>query len=72
MKKIEGLIAAVFTPFHEDGSLNLEMIPLLVEKLIADGATGIFACGSNGEGPNMTSTERMKVAEAFVKAAKGR
>lgn len=72
MKKIEGLIAAVFTPFYEDGSLNLDMIPLLVEKLIADGATGIFACGSNGEGPNMTSAERMKVAEAFVKAAKGR
>ena len=72
MQKIEGLIAAAFTPFHEDGSLNLELIPSLVDKLVNDGLKGIFVCGSNGEGPNMTTDERMKVAEAFVKAARGR
>lgn len=69
MNKIEGLIAAAFTPFHEDGSLNLKLVPALVDKLYADGVKGIFVCGSNGEGPNMTTEERMKVAEAFVKAA---
>ncbi len=69
MKKIEGLIAAVFTPFHEDGTVNLDMIPALVDKLVEDGLKGIFVCGSNGEGPNMTSKERMQVAEAFVRAA---
>jgi N-acetylneuraminate lyase len=69
MNKIEGLIAAVFTPFHEDGSLNLDLIPSLVDKLHKDGVKGIFICGSNGEGPNMTTTERMKVAEAFIKAS---
>jgi N-acetylneuraminate lyase len=72
MNKIEGLIAAVFTPFHEDGRLNLGLIPPLVDKLVNDGVTGIFACGSNGEGPNMTTEERMKVAEAFVAASRGR
>jgi N-acetylneuraminate lyase len=72
MNKIEGLIAAAFTPFHEDGSLNLELVPALVDKLYADGLKGIFVCGSNGEGPNMTTDERMKVAEAFVKAANRR
>lgn len=72
MKKIEGLIAAAFTPFHKDGSLNTEMIMPLVDKLVNDGVKGIFVCGSNGEGPNMTSDERMKVVEEFVKAAKKR
>jgi len=72
MKKIEGLIAAVFTPFHEDGSVNREMIGLLVDKLAADGVTGIFICGSNGEGPNMTTKERMDVAEEFVRAVRKR
>ena len=72
IKKIEGLIAAVFTPFHEDGSLNLAMVPALVDKLHGDGVKGIFVCGSNGEGPNMTTGERMKVTEAFVKAANRR
>lgn len=72
MKKIEGLIAAAFTPFYEDGSLNTGLIPTLVDKLVNDGVKGIFVCGSNGEGPNMTTEERMKVAEEFVKAAKRR
>lgn len=72
MKKIEGLIAAAFTPFREDGTLNMEMIPVIVEKLVHDKLTGVFVCGSNGEGPNMTTEERMQVSEAFVKAAYGR
>ena len=72
MKKIEGLIAAAFTPFYEDGSLNLSLIPALVDKLVNDGVKGIFVCGSNGEGPNMTTEERMKVAEEFVKTANER
>jgi N-acetylneuraminate lyase len=69
MNKIEGLVAASFTPFHPDGSINKEMIPEIVDKLVADGLKGIFVCGSTGEGPNMTTTERMIVAEEFVKAA---
>jgi N-acetylneuraminate lyase len=72
MRKIKGLIAAVFTPFHEDGSLNTDLIPSLVDKLVNDGLKGIFICGSNGEGPNMTTEERMKVAEEFVKVANRR
>ncbi|WP_336514204.1 dihydrodipicolinate synthase family protein [Pollutibacter soli] len=69
MKKLDGLIAACFTPFFEDGSINYGMIPELVDKLYNDGVTGVFVCGSNGEGPNMTTEERMRVSEAFVKAS---
>ena len=72
MIKIEGLIAATFASFREDGSLNLEAIPVIVDKMIADGLTGVFICGTNGEGPNLTIEERMAVAEAYVKAARKR
>lgn len=72
MNKIEGLIAAAFTPFRKDGSINTDLISPLVDKLVQDGVRGIFVCGSNGEGPNMTLEERKLVAETFVKAAKGR
>jgi N-acetylneuraminate lyase len=70
--KIEGLIAATFSAFHEDGSLNLSLIPGLVDKLVDDGVTGLFLCGTNGEGPNLTIEERMAVAEAYVKAVNKR
>lgn len=72
MEKVKGLIAAAFTPMLEDGSVNHTLIQPLVDKLVADGLTGIFVCGSNGEGPNMTTAERMAVAESFVKAARKR
>ncbi len=72
MMKVEGLIAATFGAFHEDGSLNLSLIPGLVEKLIGDGVTGVFICGTNGEGPNLTIEERMAIAEAYVRAVNKR
>lgn len=72
MLKIEGLVAATFGAFNEDGSLNLSLIPTLVEKMVQDGLTGVFICGTNGEGPNLTIEERMAVAEAYVKAANKR
>lgn len=69
MDKIKGLVAAVFAAYHEDGAINTAIIPKLVEKMIADGLTGVFICGTNGEGPNLTIEERMAVAEAYVLAA---
>ena len=68
----QGLIAAVFTPLHSDGSLRLAQVPTLVDHLVAQGVTGIFVCGSTGEGPLLSSAERRRVAEAYVTAAKGR
>ncbi len=70
--KINGLIAATFGCFNEDGCLNLSLIPAIVEKMIDDGLTGVFICGTNGEGPNLTIEERMLVAEAYVQAANKR
>src|SRR3546814_4308865 len=72
MIKINGLIAATFATYHEDGSLGLEGISPLVDKLVNDGLKGIFICGTNGEGPNLTMEERMEVAERYVALAKGK
>ncbi|MEQ7800882.1 dihydrodipicolinate synthase family protein [Pedobacter sp. ASV1-7] len=69
MDKIKGLVAAVFAAYHADGTINTAIIPELVEKMIADGLSGVFICGTNGEGPNMTIEERMVIADAYVKAA---
>lgn len=72
MNHFKGLMAAPFTPFDAKGKLNPGVIPSYVDKLIADGLKGIFVCGSNGEGPNMTTEERMTVAESFKKAVGSR
>jgi N-acetylneuraminate lyase len=45
------------------------MIDKLVERLIADGLEGLFVTGSTGQGPLLTESERMSVAERTLKAA---
>ncbi|MBB2144920.1 N-acetylneuraminate lyase [Pedobacter sp. LMG 31464] len=72
MNKITGLIAATFAAYNEDGSINLALIPTIVDKMVNDGLAGVFICGTNGEGPNLTIEERMLIAEAYVKAANKR
>jgi len=67
--KLRGLIAATYTPLHEDGSLNLDLIPMLTEHLLHSGVAGLYVCGSTGEGVSLTSRERQQVAAAYVQAA---
>jgi len=69
---ISGIVPAVFTPMQPDGSLNLALIPELVEFLIQDGVSALYVCGSTGEGPSLTAEERMSVAEAYMQAVGGR
>lgn len=65
-------MAATFAVTHKDGSINLDGIPSIVDKLVGDGLKGLFICGTNGEGPNLTIEERMAVAEAYMASVKGR
>lgn len=69
---ITGLIAATYTPMHADGAVDTDSIPANVERLIADGVSGFYVCGSTGEGMSLTTDERKTVAEAHVQAAAGR
>jgi len=65
-KRLEGLIAAPFTPLHDDGSLNLGLIPRYRAMLRHNGVRGAFICGSTGEGASLTLSEKMAVAEAWA------
>lgn len=65
-KHLKGLIAAAFTPFDTNGSLNLNNISNYVKRLKEDGVSGVFICGSSGEGLLLTTEERKAVLEAWV------
>jgi len=66
------LIAATYTPFREDGSVNLDLIPAMIDYMIESGVSGFYVCGSTGEGESMSVEERKQVAQASVSATKGR
>ena len=69
MEKIIGLIDAPFTPFDENGEINLAPIPRYEDMLQRNGLKGVFINGSSGEGYMLTEEESMKLAEAWVAAA---
>jgi len=48
--RLTGLIAAPHTPFAPDGSVALDQIDLQAEVLVAQGVSGVFVCGTTGEG----------------------
>lgn len=66
-----GLIAAPFTAFRPDGELDLEKIPDQAALLREGGVAGAFVCGTTGEGTSLSTAERKRVAERWLKSAGG-
>lgn len=71
-KPIKGVICPTVTPLKANGDINPDMIPPLVEFLIAKGLKGIYPLGTTGEGPLFSMEERKTIAEASVEAVAGR
>ena len=69
--RFEGLIAAPFTPMHDNGSLNLDLIPRYYEMLKRNGVKAAFICGSTGEGVSLSMSEKKDVASAWASCTKG-
>jgi len=70
--RLKGLIAATYTPMDDQGQLWLDGVPAMVDRLIGEGVSGLYVCGSTGEGMSLTGDERKHVAQAFVNATAGR
>jgi N-acetylneuraminate lyase len=67
--RFRGLVAAPFTPFHPDHSINLDVIPVYARLLRDNGVSAAFVCGTTGEGLSLTQQERLRVAEAWMEVA---
>jgi N-acetylneuraminate lyase len=65
IKKIEGLIAATFTPYTRTGELNLDLIPEYYNLLKKNKVAGAFICGTSGEGAALTFDEKASVIKAW-------
>ncbi|WP_369350366.1 4-hydroxy-tetrahydrodipicolinate synthase [Streptococcus hillyeri] len=66
------IITAMITPFHEDGSINFEALPDLVEHLLAHHTEGILLAGTTAESPTLTHKEELELFAAVQKIVKGR
>jgi 4-hydroxy-tetrahydrodipicolinate synthase len=56
-----GVMVALVTPVDEDGSVDSAAVERLVGRVVAGGVGGISPVGSTGEGPKLTSAERVSL-----------
>ncbi|MEZ4829802.1 MAG: dihydrodipicolinate synthase family protein [Bacteroidia bacterium] len=63
------IISAPFTPMDENGDIAPDSVPRMVDFLVANGVKGAFICGSTGEGPSLTLSERKALFSAWGKAS---
>jgi N-acetylneuraminate lyase len=69
VKKTKGLVAAPFTPLQVNGQLNLDVVDHYAKSLCQNGVVGAFICGTTGEGMSLTTSERCRLTERWVKTA---
>ena len=71
-ENIAGVWSATPTPFTDELKLDVEAIPCLVEHHLRLGVKGLFLGGTSGEGPWMSDSMRLELANEVVKSNQGR
>lgn len=64
--EIKGIIAAMATAMHDDGSINEQEIRRQVNRHIAAGVDGVFCLGTNGEFYILSAEEKKQVMRICV------
>jgi 4-hydroxy-tetrahydrodipicolinate synthase len=67
-----GLGTALVTPFKKDGSLDETAIRRLVRRQIESGVHFVSPCGTTGEAPTLSHSEKIRVVQLVVDEAAGR
>jgi 4-hydroxy-tetrahydrodipicolinate synthase len=62
------VLTAMVTPFHADGSLDLEAAARVAEHLVDNGCDGLVVSGTTGESPTTTTEEDGRLLRAVVEA----
>jgi 4-hydroxy-tetrahydrodipicolinate synthase len=66
------VLTAIVTPFHEDGSVDLEAFRRLCAHLVDNGSDGLVVAGTTGESPTLSDDEKLELFAAAVESVGGR
>ncbi len=64
----KGVLPAITTPFHADGSVDHEFLARHARQLVDAGSTGIVPLGSLGEAATLSFDEKIAIIATLVKA----
>lgn len=71
MSMIKGLVCAPFTAFDELGNVDLGKVAEQARFYKNNGVSGVFACGTTGEGSSLTMPEKKALFEEWSKQRDG-
>src|SRR2546427_12430877 len=72
IEELSGVLPALVSPLHKDGTADEAGIKRLVEHVIAGGGDGLLPPGSTGEGASLGGRARAQILRCVVEAAAGR
>src|SRR5438128_4690433 len=72
IEELSGVLPALVSPLHKDGTADEAGIKRLVEHVIAGGVNGLLPLGSTGEGASLGERTRAQILRCVVEAAAGR
>jgi 4-hydroxy-tetrahydrodipicolinate synthase len=70
--ELTGVLPALISPLHSDGTVDEDAMGRLVEHVIDRGVHGLLALGSTGETASLDETARRTILASVVAAAAGR
>ena len=62
------VLTAIVTPFHPDGSVNVEKFRELAAYLVDHGSDGLVVAGTTGESPTLSDAEKLELFAAAIEA----
>ncbi|HEY3086430.1 MAG TPA: dihydrodipicolinate synthase family protein [Candidatus Dormibacteraeota bacterium] len=69
---LAGVLVALASPVHRDGTVDRDGIGRLVEHVLDGGVSGVLALGSTGETASLDDKARRQVLESVMDATRGR
>jgi 4-hydroxy-tetrahydrodipicolinate synthase len=71
VKKLEGILTAIVTPFDADGRVDDDAFVALLHHLLENGSDGVVVAGTTGEGTTLDDAEKCRLFELAVAEAGG-
>ena len=62
------VLTAILTPFHGDGSVDVDAFKRLAGHLVDNGSDGLVVAGTTGEAPTLTDAEKLELFAAALEA----
>ncbi|MCP4499141.1 MAG: 4-hydroxy-tetrahydrodipicolinate synthase [Deltaproteobacteria bacterium] len=67
-----GIMTALVTPFHKDGSVDFDSYKKLIDAQLEAGVDGLVPCGTTGEASTLSVAEQLEVIRTCVLHVDGR